>query len=124
MSKNQPETVTQYIEQAPAWARPMLKELRRAIKAAAPKGKESISYHMPYYSQNGRVAYFSAYKNHCSFHWISAVDKKMFSKELASQKVVGSTLQIPKGNKVPVALIKKIVKSRIKSNGARRILLK
>lgn len=105
-----------YIESAPEWSQAMLKELRQAISAAAPNAKESISYHMPYYSQNGRVGYFAAYKNHCSFHWISAEDMKQFSKELAKQKVVGSTLQIPRGEKVPVSLIKKIVKLHLKNN--------
>lgn len=116
MSKTKPKTVSEYIQAAPAWARPTLKELRRTIKAAAPQAKESISYHMPYYSQNGRLAYFSAYTDHCSFHWVSPADKKAFAKELASQKVVGQTLHIPRGAKVPVTLIKKIVRARVKSN--------
>lgn len=118
--KKKPTTVTEYIAEAPKWARPVLKELRKTIKAAAPKAKESISYHMPYYSQNGRLAYFGAYKNHCSFHWISVEDKKVFTKELAKQKVVGSTLQIPQGEKVPVMLIKKIVRSRVKKNNSKK----
>lgn len=117
MPKKKPTTVAEYINAAPAWAKSTLKELRRAIKAAAPKADESISYQMPYYSQNGRLAYFGVYKNHCSFHWISKEDKKIFKKELAKQKVVGSTLQIPRGEKVPLGLIKKIVKSRIKNKG-------
>ena len=110
------KNVDDYIAAAPAWAQVTLKELRHAIKTAAPEAKESISYHMPYYSQNGRLAYFGCYTNHCSFHWISAEDKKTFAKELASQKVVGSTLQIPKGQKVPAAFIKKLVKTRARSN--------
>lgn len=112
--EKEPKTVTEYIASAPKWAQSTLKQLRTAIKAAAPKAKESISYHMPYYSQGRRLAYFGAYKDHCSFHWISARDKRTFAKELAKQKVVGSTLHIPRGEKVPVTLIKKIVKSRVK----------
>ncbi|RJQ36688.1 DUF1801 domain-containing protein [Candidatus Parcubacteria bacterium] len=114
-----PKTVTAYITSAPPWARGTLRELRRTIRAAAPKAKESISYHMPYYSQNGRLAYFAAFKNHCSFFWISAKDKKTFKKELAAQKVVASTLQIPRGAKVPTALIKKIIRARLKENQQR-----
>ena len=110
------ESVDQYISQAAEWSQPTLKELRKVITEAAPEAKESISYHMPYYSQNGRLAYFGAYKNQCSFHWISDEDKKTFAKELSKQNVVGSTLRIPKGEKVPVGLIKKIVKTRVKDN--------
>jgi len=108
--------VSSYIAEAPAWTRSILKELRRTIKAAAPKAKESISYKMPYYNQNGRLAYFAAFKNHCSFFWISAADKKIFTKELAKLNVVGSTLQILRSGKVPVKLITKIVRLRIKDN--------
>lgn len=116
--------VDSYIKSAPAWARPILKEVRRAIRDAAPEATESISYKMPYYSQSGRLAYFGAYKNHCSFFWISSADKKNFSKELAKQKVVGHTLQIPRGQKVPVAFIKKVVRSRVKSNQAKTTISK
>jgi uncharacterized protein YdhG (YjbR/CyaY superfamily) len=114
------ESVSNYIAAASKWAQPILRELRKAIKTAAPKAKESISYHIPYYSQHGRLGYFAAYKNHCSFHWISAKDKKQFAKELANLKVVSTTLHIPKGERVPVAVIKKIIKSRVKSNEARK----
>lgn len=110
------ETVADYIADAPAWARPVLRELRRVIRKAAPRASESISYHMPYYSQNGRLAYFAAFTNHCSFFWISAEDKKAYAKELASQKVVGSTLRIPKGGNVPSALIEKLVRGRVRQN--------
>lgn len=118
--KKEAENVDDYITGSPDWARETLRELRKAIRTAAPHASESISYRMPYYSQNGRLAYFAAYKDHCSFHWISAEDKRTFAKELAAQKVVGSTLQIPRGKKVPATLIRKIVRSRIKRNESRR----
>ena len=104
------------ILKVPAGARGTLREIRRAIRKAAPGARESISYHMPYYSQNGRLAYFAVFTSHCSFFWLTAKDKKAFAKELASKKVVGSTLQIPRGSKVPIALIQKIVRNRVKAN--------
>lgn len=113
-------TVADYIANAPKWAQGTLREIRRAIRKAAPKANESISYHMPYYSQNGRLAYFAAHARHCSFYWISAKDKKTFARELASQEVVGSTLRIPQGGKVPVALIQKLVRMRVKENESRK----
>ncbi len=116
LMKNKFTDVDSYIKNAPEWAQETLIALRKAIIESAPEAIESISYHMPYYSQNGRLAYFGAYKNHCSFHWISSEDKKIFAQELAKQKVVGSTLQIPRGEKVPSGLIKKIVTLRLKNN--------
>ncbi|HJY98644.1 MAG TPA: DUF1801 domain-containing protein [Patescibacteria group bacterium] len=111
--------VASYISDAPLWAQEVLKEIRKAIKNAAPNAQESISYKMPYYSQNGRLAYFAAFKNHCSFFWIGEDDKIAFASELAKQKIVGNTLQIPRGEKVPVTLIKKIVRRRIKINDSK-----
>jgi uncharacterized protein YdhG (YjbR/CyaY superfamily) len=110
------KSVPEYIAMAPKWAQPILRELRKTIKASAPDAQESISYHIPYYSQNGRLGYFAAYKNHCSFHWISAEDKKNFAKELANLKVVNTTLHISHGDKVPTTLIKKIIRARVKRN--------
>src|SRR5690606_20549688 len=63
-------TVADYIAKAPKWARGTLRELRRVIRKAAPEARESISYQMPYYSQNGRLAYFAAFRSHCSFFWL------------------------------------------------------
>ncbi|HEY4517314.1 MAG TPA: DUF1801 domain-containing protein [Candidatus Paceibacterota bacterium] len=98
---------------------PILKQLRKTIRTAVPKAKESISYHIPYYGYKGRVAYFAVYKNHCSFFWISSSDKKAFKKELTSHKVVGNTLRILPGEKVPVAVIRKLAKAHAKKNEAR-----
>jgi uncharacterized protein YdhG (YjbR/CyaY superfamily) len=112
--------VESYIASAPEWARRTLQELRRAVMSAAPNARESISYKMPYYSSNGRLAYFAAHANHCGFYWISPEDRKMFAEELSAHRVVGSTLQVRRGEKVPVALIKRIVKARLKNNERRR----
>ncbi len=113
--------VDEYIAEAPEWARPVLREIRAVIKSAAPKATESISYKMPYYSEGGRVAYFAAFKKHCSFFWVNADDKKVLKKDLSKHKVVGSTLQIPQGTKVPVGLIKKIVRLHVKKNTAKKL---
>lgn len=114
------DTVAAYIIAAPQWSRGTLRQIRAAIRSAAPKATEKISYRMPYYSQHGRLAYFAAFKAHCSFFWISAADKKTYAKELSSQRVVGNTLQIPRGARVPTSLIKKLVRARVKSNAAKR----
>ncbi len=114
------ETVDGYIKGAPKWAQSILRELRRAIQGAVPTATESISYHMPYYSDNGRLAYFGYHTKHVGFYWIGAGDKKSYAKELATQKVVGTSLHVQMGGKVPVSLIKKIVIARKKANAVRK----
>jgi uncharacterized protein YdhG (YjbR/CyaY superfamily) len=63
------KTVDAYIEAAPKEARTKLKEIRRIIRAAAPKAEEKISYWMPYYGYYGRLAYFRlAKKTYWALH--------------------------------------------------------
>lgn len=97
----------------------MLRQIRSAVRKAAPKAVESISYGMPYYNQNGRVAYFAAFANHCSFFWLTKEDKKVFAKDLSKFVVKGSTLHIPQGSKVPASFIQKIVRAKLKRNSAK-----
>lgn len=112
--------VGEYIATAPEWARPTLRTLRRVIRAAAPRATESISYHMPYYALAGRLAYFSVHRAHCSFHWVSAEDKREFADALKRANLSGSTLHIPRGEKVPITLIRKLVKAHAKQNALRQ----
>ena len=97
-----------------------MRQMRRAIKTVAPKAEEKISYRMPYWSYKGRLAYIGVFKEHTSFFWIGSAQKKRYKKELAKQKVVGSTLQVPRGAKVPVALIKRMVRDRAKANETKK----
>jgi len=61
--KHTPKDVDSYIKAAPQAVRDKLAQLRTLIKAAAPKAEERISYGMPYYGYEGRLAYFQARKN-------------------------------------------------------------
>ena len=114
-NKQKTTTVSEYIENAPEWAKNTLQQLRKIIKKTAPKTEEKISYGIPYYSQNGRVAYFGVHTQHCSFHWITNEEKKSF-KNLENATIKGNTIQILKGEKVPAELITQIVKKRIQEN--------
>lgn len=113
-------TVPEYIQRAPEWAKPTLRALRRVIRSAAPRATEAISYHMPYYAEEGRVAYFAVAREHCSFHWVSAEDKRAFAAPLAAVSVVGSTLRIPRGERVPAGVIRRIVQAHVRRNRASR----
>jgi len=51
--KNTSKGVDAYIAKAPKEVQNKLKEVRTAIKEAAPTAIESISYKMPYYNYKG-----------------------------------------------------------------------
>ena len=98
---------------------PMLRQLRQAIKSAAPKAEEQISYGMPFYAYHGRLIYFAAHKNHIGMYPIIGREKKLYAKELKPYMAEKATLQFPIGQPVPIALVKKVVKERARENEAR-----
>ena len=105
-------TVDQYIAAQAPEAQPMLKSLRKAIRAALPRAEESISgYNMPTYRVDGRaVAYFGAAKKHCALYGIV---RDGFEAELAPYGDVSKgTLRFPLGDKLPVDLVQRLVKAR------------
>ena len=114
-----PKDVDAYIARAPKEVRGKLKELRAVIRKTAPTAVERISYGMPYYSYKGRLAYFRHWKAHIGFYIPTPVIEE-HKNELADYETAKATVRFPPDKKFPVALIKKLVKARMKKNEARR----
>jgi len=110
-----PETVDQYIAAFPADVKKRIQQLRKTIKAAAPKADELISYQMPGYKYFGMLVYFAAYKNHIGFY-PGAGGVLEFYKELSSFKNAKGSVQFPHDRPIPFEIISKIVKFRVKQN--------
>jgi uncharacterized protein YdhG (YjbR/CyaY superfamily) len=66
-----PETIDEYLAAVSPDKRSALEKLRRAIRAAAPKAEECISYQLPAYRQNGMLVGFGATAKHCTFYLMS-----------------------------------------------------
>lgn len=106
--------VPSYIQNFPKDIKSKLTEIRKAIKTAAPKSEELISYGMAGYKYLGRpLAYFAAFKNHIGFFPTPSAIKQ-FAKEIKTFKYSKGTVQFPFDKKVPIALVKKMVKFRMK----------
>jgi uncharacterized protein YdhG (YjbR/CyaY superfamily) len=112
-----PKNADEYIQQFPEKQQAALKEIRKAIKAAAPAAEEVISYQMPAYKQNGPLVYFAGYKNHIGFYPTPS-GIEAFKKELAVYKSAKGSVQFPIDQPLPLALIKKMVQFKIKENTA------
>lgn len=110
--------VDAYIAAAPKESRAKLRQLRRVIKAAAPKAVEGISYGMPYYAHQGRLVYFAGYKNHVGLY-AAVPQNDAYAKERKRYMAAKSTLQLPIDEPLPVALITKLVKARVKENDSK-----
>src|SRR5437763_8220840 len=109
--------VDAYIARAPRESQARLRALRAAIKAAAPEAVERISYGMPYYEYKGRLVYFSLAKGHIGLYIPTPVLAE-HQQELAGYETTAATLRLPLDQKLPVALVKKLVKARLKANEA------
>jgi uncharacterized protein YdhG (YjbR/CyaY superfamily) len=110
------QAVDAYIRKAPEAIRPMLRQVREAIKSAAPKAEEKISYGMPFYAYHGRLIYFAAHRNHVGLYPIIGREKERYAKELEPYLAAKATLQFPIGKPLPISLIKKVVRERAKQN--------
>jgi uncharacterized protein YdhG (YjbR/CyaY superfamily) len=115
--KNTPKArdVDGFIEAAPKAAQPKLKELRALIKKTAPTAQERISYGMPYYHYQGRLAYFNAWKSHIGLYLPTPIVAE-HKNELAGYETTKATIRFPLDKKLPVALIRKLIKARMKKN--------
>lgn len=94
--------------------------MRSVIKAAAPKAEETISYGIPAYRQNGMIAYFAGFKNHCSYFPGSYAVMKLFEEELKPYHVSKGTIQFPIDKPLASSLIRKLVLTKIKENETKR----
>lgn len=112
-----PKNVNEYITAAPKEVQSKLKELRAVIKKTAPKSEEKISYGMPYYGYQGRLAYFSYFKAHIGLY-ITPPIIVQYKKELIGYTTATATIRFPLNKKLPLALIKKLIKARVKMNEA------
>ena len=118
MASSGTAAVTAYIASAPSAARPMLKQIRAAIRAAAPRAEEKLSYGMPYYSLQGRLAYFAAFRAHVSVY-IPGRTLEDFERAIAPYWRGKATLQFPIGSRLPVELLRRLVRARRRENEGR-----
>ncbi len=107
--------VNEYISSQPKEIQKILKQFRTTIKKAAPLAEEAISYGMPSYKYNGVLAYFGAFKNHIGFYAMPT-GHAHFKKELSVYKVGKGSVQFPIDKPMPIALITKMIKFRLKEN--------
>lgn len=110
------KNVDEYLLRQPVEMQQVLEKLRQAIKKAAPKAEEIISYQIPTYKYYGPLVHFAAFKDHCSLIVVNKDILKTFEKELQSHKTTGTTIHFTPEKPIPAALVQKIVKIRIKEN--------
>jgi uncharacterized protein YdhG (YjbR/CyaY superfamily) len=118
MRKGKPaKTVEEYLAKTPEPARSTLKHIRAVIRSVVPKETtEVISYNIPMFKFNGMLVGYAAFKNHCSLFPTGSGVLDQFNKELAGYRVSKGTIQFAPDKPLADALVKKIVKARVKEN--------
>ena len=111
-----PATITEYIATYPKEIQKLLKQVHATIKKAAPKATEVISYGMPAYKTDGRMlCWIAAHKNHIGLYPMAS-GIAAFKKEISKYKNTRGTVQFPFDKPLPLTLITRIVKFRVKEN--------
>jgi uncharacterized protein YdhG (YjbR/CyaY superfamily) len=112
MHVNKPATIDEYINGFPEDVKIILIQLNSIIENANVNAVACISYGMPAYKYKGKpLVYFAAFKNHIGLYPTAAGIKAVES-ELSKYKYSKGAIQFPIDKKIPVALIKKIVRKR------------
>jgi len=117
MTTSKPKDIDEYIARFPLDIQESLEQIRMTIKKVVPEAEETISYGIPTFNLNGTyLIYFAAYKNHIGFYPIPGAIAQV-DKDFASYKTSGKgTIQFPLNKPMPLNLITKLVKFKVKEN--------
>ncbi|MFI5149722.1 MAG: iron chaperone [Bacteroidia bacterium] len=123
MIKKKPTSVPAYLEAQPMEIRVKLESLRKTILKAAPGAEEVISYSMPGYRLNGMLVWFMAHTKHIGFY-PGADGIAAFKKEIAAYKSSKGAVQFPLEEPLPLALVAKMVRYRVKRNLSKNTIIR
>ena len=108
-----PQTIDEYLAPLSKEKRAALEKLRKAIKSAAPKAEECISYQIPTFRLNGRMLVsFAAWAKHCAFY-PGTFPIRSHANELEGYDTDKGTIRFPADRPLPATLVRKLVKARI-----------
>jgi uncharacterized protein YdhG (YjbR/CyaY superfamily) len=106
--------VALYIAALPPDARKAMKQVRAAIRAAAPRAEEAFSYRIPGFRIDGKpLVWYAAFKNHYSVYPIGAAIRRSLAKDVEGYETSKGTIRFPLEERVPVSFVKKLIKARI-----------
>jgi uncharacterized protein YdhG (YjbR/CyaY superfamily) len=109
----QPKNIDEYIASFSPDVQSILEKIRQTIREAAPGADEKISYRMPTFALKGNLIHFAAFKSHIGLYPPVKGDEKLQADTSRYQGEKGN-LRFPLDEPIPFALIRRIVKFRVK----------
>ena len=114
MPRSKPATIDEYLAGVGDDQRAALEKLRKAIRAAAPKAEECISYGLAAFRLNGKpLVGFGATASHCAFYPMSGTSVDAHKSDLKEYHTSKGTIRFAADEPLPAALVRKLVKARI-----------
>ena len=111
--------IDEYISQFPTATQKLLSQVRTTIKKAAPGAVEAIKYGIPTFVLGGKnLVHFGGYEHHIGFY-PAPTGLVAFKAALAPYKQGKGSAQFPLDKALPLALVTRIVKYRVKENLAK-----
>ena len=104
-----------YIAGYPSDVQVILEKIRATIRKAALAAGETIKYGIPTFTLEGNLVHFAAFKKHIGFFPPVKNDKQL-KKDIAAYAGPKGNLRFPLDDPIPYALIRRIVKFRVKEN--------
>src|SRR5215212_7898023 len=116
-----PTTIDEYLAGVSPDQRAALEKVRKAIRAAAPKAEEGISYGLAAFRLEGKpLVAFGASASHCAFYPMSSTTVAAHADDLAGYDTSKGTIRFAADKPLPAALVRKLVKARIAENEGQR----
>ena len=107
-----PKTFDGYLADLNPRQRAALERLRKAIRSAAPRAEECISYGVPAFRLHGKfLVALGAAAKHCSFYPGSAL--RALKVDLKGCDTGKGTIRFQPDRPLPTALVRKLVRARI-----------
>ena len=116
-----PSSVEAYLATLPDGPRAALETIRQTIRTAVPEATEVISYGIPGFKVDGRLLVsYAAFKDHYSFFPMSPAAVEAHREELGEHVTGKGTISFAYGERLPVGVVKKVVKTRLAEVSARQ----